>query len=88
MGYFILGGQFETDRQLDDLKQLYRIYLTEAFGGGRLEDKKVQNSALNYIKPSNYVLPGCHSLSIWYLSLQMLSCEVYTIRFTGDLRRA
>ena len=67
VGYFILGGQFESERQLDDLKQLYRVYLTEAFAGGRLEDNKVQNSALNYnkaSKPSNYVPLGCHSLSI------------------------
>jgi hypothetical protein len=35
------GGQFESDRQMDDLKQLYRIYLSEAFAGGRLEDDKV-----------------------------------------------
>jgi hypothetical protein len=36
------GGQFESDRQMDDLKQLYRIYLSEAFAGGRLEDDKVR----------------------------------------------
>jgi len=37
----ILGGQLESDRQMDDLKQLYRIYLIEAFAGGRLEADKV-----------------------------------------------
>ncbi|KAG0587880.1 hypothetical protein KC19_2G198400 [Ceratodon purpureus] len=37
----VLGGQFESDRQMDDLKQLYRIYLTEAFAGGKLEENKV-----------------------------------------------
>jgi hypothetical protein len=37
----VLGGQFESDRQMDDLKQLYRIYLSEAFAGGRLKDDKV-----------------------------------------------
>ncbi|XP_024401478.1 protein TIC110, chloroplastic [Physcomitrium patens] len=37
----VLGGQFESDRQMDDLKQLYRVFLTEAFAGGKLEDTKV-----------------------------------------------
>jgi hypothetical protein len=40
--HLIPGGQFESDRQMDDLKQLYRIYLTEAFAGGKLEDNKVK----------------------------------------------
>jgi len=42
----ISGGQFESDRQMDDLKQLYRIYLTEAFAGGKLEADKVQSITL------------------------------------------
>lgn len=37
----VSGGQFESDRQMDDLKQLYRVFLTEAFAGGKLEDTKV-----------------------------------------------
>lgn len=45
----IAGGQLESDRQMDDLKQLYRIYLTEAFAGGRLEADKVQASILQLI---------------------------------------
>ncbi|BBN00217.1 hypothetical protein MPTK1_1g27360 [Marchantia polymorpha subsp. ruderalis] len=44
----ILGGQFETDRLMDDLKQLYRTYLTESFSGGSLAPEKVE--ALSHLK--------------------------------------
>jgi hypothetical protein len=64
VGYFILGGQFETDRQLDDLKQLYRVYLTEAFAGGRLEDNKVRIQLSTIIRfpnlPIMYLLVAIH----------------------------
>lgn len=45
---WISGGQFESDRGMDDLKQLYRIYLTEAFSGGKLEDDKVHTLDLQH----------------------------------------
>lgn len=61
-GCFILGGQFDTNQQLDNLMQLYHVHLTEAFVGGWLEDKKVQSSFLNYNKASNimYFLDAIH----------------------------
>ncbi|KAL3700437.1 hypothetical protein R1sor_018459 [Riccia sorocarpa] len=39
----ILGGQFETDRAMDEMKQLYRTYLTEAFADGSLAPEKVES---------------------------------------------
>ncbi|CAM6105340.1 unnamed protein product [Calypogeia fissa] len=35
----ILGGQYEGDRQMDELKQLYRTYMQEAFAGGFMDPR-------------------------------------------------
>lgn len=44
----VLGGEYDSDRKIDELRQLYRVYVTEAFSSGRLEDDKV--AALNQLK--------------------------------------
>lgn len=44
----VLGGEYDSDRKIDELRQLYRAYATEAFSSGCLEDDKV--SALNQLK--------------------------------------
>eukprot|EP00249_Psilotum_nudum_P019718 c27384_g1_i1 orf=318-3365(-) len=44
----VIGGQFDNDRQMDELKQLYHIYLIEAFAGGQLDNNKAV--ALNLLK--------------------------------------
>ena len=38
----ILGGEFDGDRKIDDLKLLYRAYATESFSSGFLDEKKVK----------------------------------------------
>jgi len=35
------GGEYDTDRKMDDLKILYRAYVAESFSSGRLEESKV-----------------------------------------------
>lgn len=44
----VLGGEYDSDRKIDELRQLYKAYATEAFSSGCLEDDKV--SALNQLK--------------------------------------
>ncbi|KAH7443067.1 hypothetical protein KP509_02G017700 [Ceratopteris richardii] len=41
----VLGGAFDDERKMDELKQLYRVYVTEAFSTGQLEDEKVSSLA-------------------------------------------
>lgn len=40
-----LGDESDFERRMDDLKLLYRAYVTDALAGGRLEENKV-NSVL------------------------------------------
>ncbi|EPS69416.1 hypothetical protein M569_05346 [Genlisea aurea] len=42
------GGQYDGDRKMDDLKLLYRTYLTDALSGGRMEENKL--ASLNQLK--------------------------------------
>lgn len=35
------GGDFDSERQMDDLKLLYKAYLAEALESGSLSDDKV-----------------------------------------------
>ncbi|KAL0904165.1 hypothetical protein M5K25_026239 [Dendrobium thyrsiflorum] len=44
----LLGGEFDTDRKIDDLKLLFRAYAAECFPNGRLEEQKLV--ALNQLK--------------------------------------
>ncbi|KAG0472684.1 hypothetical protein HPP92_014541, partial [Vanilla planifolia] len=37
----LLGGEYDTDRKADDLKLLYRAFVSECFSNGRLEEKKL-----------------------------------------------
>lgn len=36
-----LGGEYDSDRKMDDLKLLYRAYVTDSLSGGRMEKNKV-----------------------------------------------
>ncbi|KAI4305351.1 hypothetical protein L6164_028722 [Bauhinia variegata] len=42
------GGDYDGDRKIEDLKLLYRAYVTDSLSGGRLEDKKL--AALNQLR--------------------------------------
>lgn len=35
------GGEYDGDRKMDDLKLLYRAYVTDSLSGGRMEKDKV-----------------------------------------------
>lgn len=35
------GGEYDGDRKMDDLKLLYKAYVSDALSGGRMEDEKV-----------------------------------------------
>ncbi|CAN1266359.1 Protein TIC110, chloroplastic [Linum perenne] len=37
----VLGGEYDVDRKMDQLKLLYKAYVTDALSGGRMEDSKV-----------------------------------------------
>lgn len=36
-----LGGESDFERRMDDLKLLYRAYVTDALSGGRIAENKV-----------------------------------------------
>lgn len=38
---FGLGGEYDGDRKIDDLKLLYRAYVTDSLSDGRMEEDKV-----------------------------------------------
>lgn len=44
----LIDGEYDSDRKMDDLKLLYRAYVTECFPNGRLEETKLV--ALNHLK--------------------------------------
>lgn len=44
----LIGGQYDLDRKMDDLKLLYRAYVTDSLSGGRLEENKL--AALSQLK--------------------------------------
>ncbi|XP_061354304.1 protein TIC110, chloroplastic-like [Gastrolobium bilobum] len=44
----LVGGEYDGDRKMEDLKLLYRAYVTDALSGGRMEDNKL--AALNQLK--------------------------------------
>ncbi|CAI0549087.1 unnamed protein product [Linum tenue] len=44
----VLGGEYASDRKMDDLKLLYRVYVTDALSSGRMEDSKV--ASMNQLK--------------------------------------
>ena len=56
---FGLGGEYDGDRKMDDLKLLFRAYVTDALSSGRMEEHKVH-------KPIAY-LSLCFCCA-WYLS--------------------
>lgn len=39
--WFGSDGEYDGDRKMDDLKLLYKSYLTDALSGGRMEEDKV-----------------------------------------------
>ncbi|GAY58894.1 hypothetical protein CUMW_190310 [Citrus unshiu] len=44
----LVGGEFDGDRKMDDLKLLYRAYVTDSLSGGRMEESKL--TALNQLR--------------------------------------
>ncbi|KAH6837073.1 translocon at the inner envelope membrane of chloroplasts 110 [Perilla frutescens var. hirtella] len=44
----LIGGEYDGDRKMDDLKLLYRAYVTDALSGGRMEEEKL--AALNQLR--------------------------------------
>ncbi|KAL0389113.1 UNVERIFIED_CONTAM: protein, chloroplastic [Sesamum calycinum] len=44
----LIGGEYDGDRKMDDLKLLYRAYMTDALSGGRMEENKL--AALNQLR--------------------------------------
>ncbi|KAK6163835.1 hypothetical protein DH2020_000699 [Rehmannia glutinosa] len=44
----LIGGEYDGDRKVDDLKLLYRAYITDALSGGRMEETKL--AALNQLR--------------------------------------
>ncbi|KAK7321410.1 hypothetical protein VNO77_32031 [Canavalia gladiata] len=44
----LVGGEYDGDRKMEDLKLLYRAYVSDALSGGRMEDNKL--AALNQLR--------------------------------------
>ncbi|KAL2488562.1 protein TIC [Forsythia ovata] len=45
---YLIGGEYDGDRKMDDLKLLYRAYVSHALAGGRMEENKLD--ALNQLR--------------------------------------
>ncbi|OMO82975.1 chloroplastic-like protein [Corchorus capsularis] len=44
----LVGGEYDSDRKMDDLKLLYRAYVTDSLSGGRMESHKL--AAVNHLR--------------------------------------
>lgn len=44
----LLGGEYDSDRKMDDLKLLYRAYVWDSLSSGRMEEEKL--TALNQLR--------------------------------------
>ncbi|KAH9605717.1 hypothetical protein KSS87_007724 [Heliosperma pusillum] len=44
----LVGGEYDSDRKIDDLKLLYRAYVVDSLSSGRIEEDKM--AALNQLK--------------------------------------
>ncbi|XP_074295141.1 protein TIC110, chloroplastic-like [Silene latifolia] len=44
----LVGGEYDSDRKIDDLKLLYRAYVVDSLSSGRIEEDKI--AALNQLK--------------------------------------
>ncbi|KAL3625836.1 hypothetical protein CASFOL_030365 [Castilleja foliolosa] len=44
----LIGGEYDSDRAMDDLKLLYKAYMTDALSGSRMEENKL--AALNQLR--------------------------------------
>uniref|UniRef100_A0A1U7Y3R6 Protein TIC110, chloroplastic-like n=1 Tax=Nicotiana sylvestris TaxID=4096 RepID=A0A1U7Y3R6_NICSY len=44
----LVGGEYDGDRKMDDLKLLYRAYITDSLSSGRMEEDKL--AALNQLR--------------------------------------
>ncbi|XP_009595771.1 protein TIC110, chloroplastic isoform X1 [Nicotiana tomentosiformis] len=44
----LVGGEYDGDRKMDDLKLLYRAYITDSLSSGRMEENKL--AALNQLR--------------------------------------
>ncbi|KAK8596575.1 hypothetical protein V6N13_001190 [Hibiscus sabdariffa] len=44
----LVGGEYDSDRKMDDLKLLYRAYVTDSLSSGRMENHKL--TALNQLR--------------------------------------
>ncbi|KHG09192.1 chloroplast protein [Gossypium arboreum] len=44
----LVGGEYDSDRKMDDLKLLYRAYVSDSLSGGRMEKDKL--TALNQLR--------------------------------------
>lgn len=45
--YHFTGGEYDSDRKMDDLKLLYRVYITDSSSCGHMEEHKVDQ--LSYL---------------------------------------
>ncbi|KAK8480681.1 hypothetical protein V6N13_094256 [Hibiscus sabdariffa] len=46
--FSLVGGEYDSDRKMDDLKLLYRAYVTDSLSSGRMENHKL--TALNQLR--------------------------------------
>ncbi|KDP30450.1 hypothetical protein JCGZ_17138 [Jatropha curcas] len=44
----LVGGEYDNERKMDDLKLLYRVYITDALSSGRMTENKL--AALNHLR--------------------------------------
>ncbi|KAL8531252.1 hypothetical protein ACS0TY_008035 [Phlomoides rotata] len=82
----LIDGEYDGDRKMDDLKLLYRSYLTDALSGGRMEEDKL--AALSQLRN----IFGLGRREAESVALEVTS-QVYRRRLqhavsSGDLQKA
>ena len=65
--YAGVGGEYDIDRKMDDLKLLYRAYVTDSLSGGLMEKNKVIEFLLS-IFLFNLLMVGLNSLEFQWTS--------------------
>ncbi|KAK4350992.1 hypothetical protein RND71_030305 [Anisodus tanguticus] len=77
----LVGGEYDGDRKMDDLKLLYRAYVTDSLSSGRMEEDKENLNfsllfsyafvGLSHVKHNGQEVKGTYSFS--FIQLQYLA---------------
>lgn len=71
------GGEYDSDRKMDDLKLLHRAYVSDSLSGGRMEKDKVIEFLISIFLFS-CLMVGLNSLEVQQTSTNSFVIAVVT----------